>query len=447
VNADVDTTAHPPHVDLPPLVKVPPPGPTSRTWLIRHAHVAAPMGPILPPGPPSGIVYATGRGSNVTDVDGNRYVDLAGGFGALLLGHLNPSVQRVVGLQSERLLQALGDLYPADAKIALLERLTKLYPEPNAKGILAQSGSDAVSAALKTAKLATGKSGVLAFTAAYHGLGYGPLAACGLRESYRAPFAAELSQHVSFAPYPTNSDTAARSLEACRARLLQGDVGAVLIEPVLGRGGVIAPPPGFLGELHALAKAQGALFIADEIWTGLGRAGSWLSALAEGVVPDLLCLGKGLGGGLPISAVVGSNQVMQSWRREAEVVHTATFAGAPLAASAAIATLDVLSREDLPERAANLGARYAAELRAALAGSAAVREVRGRGFMLGIELGERPGKASASRLMRRLLQAGYITSTGGGQREVLVLTPALNIDEPVLFASIGVIAEQISQLA
>jgi 4-aminobutyrate aminotransferase/(S)-3-amino-2-methylpropionate transaminase len=411
---------------------------------VRHAHVAAPMGPILPPGPPGGIVYATGKGSNVTDVDGNRYVDLAGGFGALLLGHLHPAVQRVLALQSERLLQALGDLHPADAKIALLEKLTRLYPEPNAKGIVAQSGSDAVSAALKTAKLYTGKPGVMAFTAAYHGLGYGPLAACGLRESYRAPFAAELNPHVWFAPYPTHADTAAQSLEQCRARLLQGDVGAVLIEPVLGRGGVAAPPAGFLRELSQLARKSGALFISDEIWTGLGRAGTWLSSQAEGVTADLLCLGKGLGGGLPISAVLGSAEVMQSWRREPEVVHTATFAGAPLACSAAIATLDQLSKQKLPERAADVGARYLAALRDALPGSAEVREVRGRGLMLGIDLGERPGVAS--RLMRALLQAGYITSTGGGQREVLVLTPALTIDEDVLFGSISVIVEQISKL-
>ena len=432
------------HQDLPPLLRVPPPGPSSRTWLIRHAHVAAPMGPILPPGPPGGIVYATGRGANVTDVDGNRYVDLAGGFGALLVGHLHPTVQRVLALQSERLLQALGDLYPSDAKIALLERLTKLYPEPGAKGILAQSGSDAVSAALKTAKLFTGRSGVLAFSGAYHGLGYGPLSACGLRESYRAPFAAELNQHVSFVAYPANAESAARSLEACHARLRQGDVGALLIEPVLGRGGVIAPPPGFLGELRRLTSEHGALLIADEVWTGLGRAGSWLSTSEQGVVPDLLCLGKGLGGGLPLSAVLGSAQVMQSWRREPEVVHTATFAGAPLAASAAIATLEVLGKEALPDRAKTLGARYLAELRAALAGSPQVREVRGRGFMLGIDLGERPG--AASQLMRRLLQAGYVTSTGGGQREVLVLTPALNIEQSVFFGSIPRIVEQVAKL-
>jgi 4-aminobutyrate aminotransferase/(S)-3-amino-2-methylpropionate transaminase len=434
----------PAHRDLPPLLRVPPPGPSSRTWLIRHAQVAAPMGPILPPGPPGGIVYATGRGSNVTDVDGNRYVDLAGGFGALLIGHLHPTVQRVIALQSARLLQALGDLYPSDAKIALLERLTKLYPEPGAKGILAQSGSDAVSAALKTAKLSTDKPGVLAFSGAYHGLGYGPLAACGLRESYRAPFAAELSPHVSFVGYPSVQESAAQSLETCRARLLRGDVGAVLIEPVLGRGGVIAPPAGFLVELRRLASEHGALLIADEVWTGLGRAGSWLSTSEQGVVPDLVCLGKGLGGGLPLSAVLGKAQVMHSWRREAEVVHTATFAGAPLAASAAIATLEVLGKEALPERAKTLGARYVAELRAALAGSAQVREVRGSGFMLGIDLGERPG--AASQLMRRLLRAGYITSTGGGQREVLVLTPALNIDESILFGSIAHIVEQITEL-
>jgi 4-aminobutyrate aminotransferase/(S)-3-amino-2-methylpropionate transaminase len=398
---------------------------------------------MLPPGPPSSIVYASGRGSNVTDVDGNRYVDLAGGFGALLIGHLHRNVQRVIALQGERLLQALGDLYPADAKIALLERLTRLFPEANALGILAQSGSDAVSAALKTAVLATGKPGVLAFGAAYHGLGYGPLAACGLRESYRAPFAAQLSQHVSFAPYPTNAQSAAESLDGCRRILSGGDVGAVLIEPVLGRGGVVPPPAGYLAELARLAREAGALFVADEIWTGLGRAGSWLSTVAEGVIPDLVCLGKGLGGGLPISAVIGRNQVMQSWRREAEVVHTATFAGAPLAASAAIATLEVLGKEKLPQRAATLGDRYAAELRTALSGYAAVREVRSRGLMVGVDLGERPG--AASRLMKGLLQAGYVTSTGGGKREVLVLTPPLNIDEAVLFGSIPVIAEQLSK--
>lgn len=441
----LDSASSEPTRDEPPLIRVAPPGPSSRSWLVRHQHVSAPMGPALPPGPPGGIVYATARGSNVTDVDGNRYVDLAGGFGAQLLGHLHPAVQRVISLQSERLLQALGDLYPADAKIALLERLTRVYPEPGAKGIVAQSGSDAVSAALKTAALATGRPGVVAFSGAYHGLGYGPLAACGLRASYREPFAAQLNSHVSFVSYPGTPAGAAQTLSEARARLGRGDVGAVLVEPVLGRGGVVPPPPGFLAELERLAREAGALFVADEIWTGLGRAGSWLHSVEAGTKPDLICLGKGLGGGLPVSAVIGRSEVMQSWRREAEVVHTATFAGAPLAASAAIATLEVLSKNRLPERAASLGARYAAALRRALEERRVVSEVRGSGLMLGVDLGPRPGVAS--QLMMSLLEAGYITSTGGGRREVLVLTPALNIDEAVLMASAPVIADKIAQLS
>lgn len=439
-----DRESDAPVTDLPPLIVVPPPGPTSRSWLVRHAHVAAPMGPALPAGPPRGIVYATARGSNVTDVDGNRYVDLAGGFGALLLGHLHKQVQRVMALQAERLLHALGDLYPADAKIALLERLTRLYPEPGARGILAQSGSDALSAALKTAKLATGKSGVLAFAGAYHGLGYGPLAACGLRESYRAPFAAELNPHVVFAPYPAGPEQLGPCLDECRSALASGGFGAVLVEPVLGRGGVVPPPPDFLRELAGLAREAGALLIADEVWTGLGRAGSQLASVAAGVVPDLVCLGKGLGGGLPMSAVIGSAQVMSSWRRDAEVVHTATFAGAPLACSTAIATLDMLAKQQLAERSARVGALYLSALRERLAGVPHVRDVRGQGLMLGIDLGERPG--SASQAMRLLLEQGYIVSTGGGKREVLVLTPPLNIAEDVLLESAQVIADQVAAL-
>jgi 4-aminobutyrate aminotransferase/(S)-3-amino-2-methylpropionate transaminase len=385
----------------------------------------------------TGIVYASATGSNVLDVDGNRYVDLAGGFGALLLGHGHPHVLRVLSIQSERLLQALGDVYPSDAKIALLERLARLFPAPNAKAIMAQSGSDALSAALKTAKLVTGRGGVLAFAGAYHGLGYGPLAACGLREGYRLPFASELNQHVHFVPYPHDEASAAAALE--QARRVVHDCGAVLIEPILGRGGIVIPPHGFLRQLAELARAAQTLLIADEVWTGLGRAGAWLSATEAGIVPDLICLGKGLGGGLPLSAVIGREEVMSSWRRDPEVVHTSTFAGAPLAASAGIATLETLAREHLIERARELGARFGQTLTEAVEGSGKLR-VRGRGMMWGVDFAARPG--SASRLQQRLLERGYITSTGGGAREVLVLTPALNIDEGVLLRAAAIVAEE-----
>ncbi|HVU05659.1 MAG TPA: aspartate aminotransferase family protein [Polyangiaceae bacterium] len=419
----------------PPAIVARPPGPESRSWLVRASHVAAPMGPapasrkgvVVRDAPSSSVVYSEARGDNVVDVDGNRYVDLAAGFGAMLLGHGHPAIRRVLELASARIFQALGDVHPSDAKIALQERLAALYPERGARVIVAQSGADAVTAALQTAVLATGRSGVIAFRGAYHGLSYAPLAACGLRESYREPFSAQLGSHVTFVSYPADREDAARSLEEVEARLSAGDVSAVLVEPVLGRGGCVVPPAGFLTELAALAKAHGALLVADEIWTGLGRTGSLLRSVEEGVVPDVFCLGKGLGGGLPLSACVGSDAVMRSWRREREVVQTSTFAGAPLACAAGIATLDVLSREKLVARSRELGARFLAELRDGLRGLASVADVRGVGLMIGIDLGPRPGAATV--VLRRLLERGYLVSTGGGGREVVVLTPALTLGE------------------
>jgi 4-aminobutyrate aminotransferase/(S)-3-amino-2-methylpropionate transaminase len=440
----------PPEVDPgedPPVIRVPPPGPQSRTWLTRFAHTSAPMGPPPPKplrggikagAPPNTIVYSTAKGSNVLDVDGNRYVDLAAGFGALLLGHGHPTIRRVLELQASRLFQALGDVYPSDARIALGERLSKLHPSGDAQVIVGQSGADAVTAALKSAALATGKPGVLAFRGAYHGLSYAPLAASGFRESYREPFVAQLNPHVAFAPFPDDETTLDESLERVRLALATDKIGAVLVEPILGRGGCIVPPEQFLPELGRIARAAGALLIADEIWTGLGRSGQMLYSVAQGAEPDLICLGKGLGGGLPLSACIGTRDVMGAWRREQEVVHTSTFAGAPLASATAIATLDTLSRENLIERSRTLGETLRRRLER-------IRPVRGAGLMVGLDVGDRPG--CASELQRALLGRGYITSTGGGAREVLVLTPPLTIRETLLDAFAAELESAIRDLA
>ena len=412
-----------------------PPGPASRSWLVRHAHRSAPMGPkpSHDPGdlraPPAGIVYASAKGSNVIDVDSNRYVDFAAGFGAMLLGHSHPNVLRMLDFQSKRLLMALGDVFPADDKVAVLERLAALHPDPTARVVLGQSGADAITAALKSALLFTGRPGVVAFGGAYHGLSHAALAACGLRDSYRAPFAEQLNPHVTFAEYPARSEDLDRVLGQVRTALVAGNVGAILVEPILGRGGVVVPPTEFLPGLARLAEEFGALTIADEIWTGLGRSGKMLFSLQPEFIPDLVCLGKGLGGGLPISAVIGRGRVLEAWRREAEVVHTSTFAGNALACATCLATLDVISRQHLSERSASVGAALLSLLEARLARFPKV-SVRGSGLMMAIDLGNRPARASL--LARRMLEHGYITSTGGGQREVLVLTPPLTLAESLL---------------
>jgi 4-aminobutyrate aminotransferase/(S)-3-amino-2-methylpropionate transaminase len=386
------------------------------------------------------IVYAEGDGVNVVDVDGNRYVDLAAGFGALLLGHRPDAVAQAIERQSRRLWLALGDVFPSEAKVALCERLVRLYPQADARVMLGATGADAVTAALKTAVLATGLAGVLAFDGAYHGLSHGPLAACGLRPSYREPFAQSLNPHVVFAPYPHDSRSLDEAMKAVEHALGSGRVGAVLVEPILGRGGCVVPPSPFLAGLRAACDRTGALLVSDEIWTGLGRSGAWLASVAAGILPDLICLGKGLGGGLPISACIGSARAMAPWGAHGgTTIHTATHFGSPIHCAAALATLAALDRDDLPARALRVGERWMDRLRAVATGPGGLREVRGRGLMIGIAL-EGGGVRGAS-LSRKLLRMGWIVLTGGTRGDVLTLTPPLGIDESLLDAFCGDLAK------
>ncbi len=425
--------------DEPPAMRTAPPGPMSRSAVARLEQVECPAfgrrrdaradrsGVDMLP-----IVLASGKGSNLYDVDGNRYVDLCAGFGALVLGHAATPVVRAACGQVERLAQALGDVYAADAKIALLERLATLHPGVRPRVLLGQSGSDAITAALKTARLATGKPGLVAFEGAYHGLGYGPLAACGVRPSYRLPFADQLNPRVSFAPYPHADADTDRALAAVEQALRAGDVGAVLVEPILGRGGCVVPPPGFLPGVIEAAHRRGALVVADEIWTGMGRSGAMVRSTQVGAPADILCFGKGLGGGLAISACVAAEDVMMAWARDTGdtggegPVHTSTHAGSPLACAAAIATLDALRFRKLPERARTVGDAARAAFGAALEGVPGVVEVRGEGLMIGVEL---DGGDRGLRAMRGMLAKGYVVITGGMRSEMLTLTPPLTIPE------------------
>ena len=372
------------------------------------------------------IVYAVGAGVNVVDADGNRYVDLTAGFGALPLGHRPGRVAQAVELQSERLWLALGDVFGADSKVVLCERLAALYPRSGARVMLGTSGADAITAALKTAVLATGRSGVLAFEGAYHGLSHGPLAACGLSAAFREPFSEQLNAHVSFVPYPHDAPSLAKTTVAVEGELRKGGVGALLVEPILGRGGCVVPPAALLPSLRAACDAAGTLLICDEIWTGLGRSGALLASLEAGVVPDIVCLGKGLGSGLPISACIGSDQAMASWGAHGgTTIHTATHFGAPLACAAALATLDELSSRELPRRALDVGADWMGRLRETTRGRGVVA-VRGRGLMVGVEL--EGGSARAHAMTRRLLERGWIVLTGGVRGDVLTFTPPLDIE-------------------
>jgi 4-aminobutyrate aminotransferase/(S)-3-amino-2-methylpropionate transaminase len=285
---------------------------------------------------------------------------------------------------------------------------------------------------------------VVTFSGAYHGLGYAPLSLCQLRESYRKPFAAQLNPQVHTLPYPTTHESAQQTLSMLDELLVCETIGAVIVEPILGRGGCLVPPDDFLLRLVALCRDRGALSICDEILTGLGRSGAWLRGNAQGAEPDLICLAKGLGGGLPLSACIAKSEVMQSWAQPEEVVHTSTFAGTPLVAAAGLRMLDILQRDGLVDACARRGERWMQRLHLAFRGLSLVRAIRGSGFLIGIDVGPSAGKASL--VCQRLLAKGWIASTGGGTREVVVLTPPLTITDELLDAATLALQETLHEV-
>ncbi len=432
--------------DLPRL-RTPIPGPGSRRLGERLARVESRNVTLIDERGP--IFWESASGANVLDVDGNLYVDLTAGFGVAAAGHTNPAIAVAVAEQAARLVHAMGDVHPAEVKVALLERLAEIAPGDLGVSILGANGGDAVEAALKTAVMATGRPGVVAFEHGYHGLGYGALGVTGLQR-FRAPFARQLYRGVRFAPFPVESEpgSAERALDAVRRRILESPstdepVGAVIVEPIQGRAGIRVPPAGFLGALRDLCTELGVILILDEIYTGLGRTGRWFACQYEDVVPDLLVIGKSLGGGLPLSAVLGSREVMDGWPgSEGEAIHTSTFLGNPVACAAALAQLRVIEERGLVQRAERLGGRVADRLNAWVGSRPWAAAHRGRGLMRALALAgpepEQHAAAAASAALRR----GVIVLPEG---DALALTPPLVITERQLDHSLDVLEEALNE--
>jgi 4-aminobutyrate aminotransferase/(S)-3-amino-2-methylpropionate transaminase len=389
------------------------------------------------------VFWESAEGALVTDVDGNRYIDLTAAFGVAAAGHGNPAVARAIARQAQRLMHGMGDVHPSDVKIALLERLAALAPLENAKTFLCSSGAEAVEFALKTALLLTGAPNALAFGGAYHGLSYGTLEING-NPKFRKPFLSQLRQKTTFARFPDARESALleRTLEAIR-RTLRRDktIGALVVEPIQSRAGTIVPPDGFLRGLREITHDTDVLFILDEIFTGFGRTGRMFACEHDGARPDILCVGKALSGGFPISAAIGSGGVMDAWApSQGEALHTSTFLGNPMGCAAALANLDEIESKRLPERAAELEGVVRARLRE-LERCEDVADLRGRGLMWGIEL--RDG-ARAGAIVQRALQAGVILLQSGLRGEVLSLAPPLTIERAQLERALDLVIATIA---
>jgi 4-aminobutyrate aminotransferase-like enzyme len=390
------------------------------------------------------IVWERAKGVNVWDAEGKKYLDLTAAFGVAAAGHANPNVVKAGQQQMAKLLHAMGDVHPHALKAGLARELSRITFErwsdgkKSGKTIFCNSGFEAVEAALKTAMITGGKYGVIAFNGAYHGLGYGALNVTH-REFFRSPFRLQVREFANFVPFPTKpSDLAV--VETLIGRLFQrGWVGAILVEPVQARGGINVPPPGFLPLLRKLCDKHGALLILDEIYTGFGRTGKWFACEHSGVIPDLICLGKALTGGFPLSACVGRADLMDAaWpQSKGEAIHTSTFLGHPVGCAMALAQISEIRRLKLCERSAKLGVEL---LKLLSTINYQLSTTRGLGLMAGVELNlpdGKPATAAALTAIKKLLHDGYIFLPEGEHGNVISFTPPLTITQAQLAEAVA----------
>lgn len=409
------------------------------------------------------MVWERAQGAHVYDVDGNRYVDLTGAFAVAAVGHNHPRVVEAARQQVGQLIHAMGDVYPSPQKIALCRRLAELTPGDLQHVILGLSGASAVEAALKTAVVASGKPGVIAFQGAYHGLSHGALAVTAYRREFRAPFKAQLNPCVTHLPYPgqeslygpgeQGAQASLRHLESLLTHPAAGGegIGAIIVEPIQGRGGELTPPLSWLRGLRRLCDQHQLVLIFDEIYTGFGRTGRWFACEHAGVVPDVLCVGKALGGGAPISAAIGRPHIMRAWgESRGEAIHTSTFLGNPLSCAMALAALDVIQEEGLVKRAASLGAWLWSALESLRRRVEGLGPVRGRGLMLGLPLETAQGKPDGARalaLVDRMRQKGYLLLPSGVFGHVIALSPPLVIHREHLEGALEALEEALHETA
>ncbi len=386
------------------------------------------------------IFWQRAAGANVWDVDGNRYIDLTAAFGVASVGHTNPRVVAAIQTQAGKLLHAMGDVHPNELKLKLARELVALtfgrWNKSEARVVFANSGAEAVEAALKTAAIHTKRPGVIAFEGAYHGLTYGALDTTW-RADFRSHFSKQLGHftaHVPFGSLPlvgTDRRAVRNRRGAPGGRALPRPIehfGAVIVEPIQGRGGIVVPPDDFLPKLRRFCDDHGLLLILDEIYTGFCRTGRWFACEHSGVVPDLVCVAKAMAGGFPISACIGRAKVMDSWpESQGEAIHTSTFMGNPLGCAAALATIDEIKRLKLDVRSRELGEWLATRL-------ARIGKVRGKGLMLGLEVG------NAVPLVEKLLQKGILALPEGSRNEVVGLTPPLVISKRQLSCCLDAIS-------
>ena len=400
------------------------------------------------------LVVERASGSWIETVDGERYLDYTCGIGVTNTGHAHPRVVAAIAEQAARGIHLQQNIVYHQPGLELHRRLPKRFPNPRAETdyglFLSNSGAEAIEGAMKLAKVATGRSAFIAFRGGFHGRTHGAMSLTSSNVKYRARFE-PLVGGVHFAPYPyplrmggeeaALNATMAAIDELFATVVAPEDVAAFVVEPVLGEGGYVVPPDGFIAALRAVADRHGILLAADEVQSGFARTGRFFATEWTDASPDIVVMAKGIASGLPLSGILAPRAILE---KLAPGSHGGTYGGNAVACAAALATLDVIDDERLAERAQRLGARLLEALRERAAGHAKVAEVRGRGLMLAIEFAEgraltpRPDLAKAL-IGEAMARNVLLLSCGTYGQAVRIIPPLVTTEDEVdlAIAAIG----------
>ncbi|MGO4383209.1 4-aminobutyrate--2-oxoglutarate transaminase [Specibacter sp. RAF43] len=410
------------------------------------------------------VYVADADGGIITDVDGNSFIDLGSGIAVTTVGASDQNVVAAVQEQVAHFTHTCFMVSPYESYVAVAEELNALTPGTHEKRtVLFNSGAEAVENAVKVARLATGRDAIVAFDHAYHGRTNLTMALTAKAMPYKTnfgPFAPEIYRVPMSYPYREETeikgeDAARRAITMIEKQIGASSVAAILIEPIQGEGGFIVPADGFLPTLAAWAKENGVVFIADEVQSGFCRTGEWFASQHEGLVPDIITMAKGIGGGLPLSAITGRADLM-------DAVHPGglggTYGGNPVACAASLAAIRTMKELDLNARAANIEKivtkRFTA-LVEELGEAGIIGEIRGRGAMMAIEL-VKPGTAATTKevnpeaakaIAAACLQVGVIILTCGTYGNVIRLLPPLVISDELLNDGLDVLVAAVRKAA
>ncbi len=397
----------------------------------------------------TGIVAKKGSGIYVEDISGKRYIDFTSGLATVNVGHNHPGVVEAIKRQAEDFIHS-GCIFHYESLVTLAEMLREVTPAGLDMFFFSNSGAEAVEGALKLARFSTGRQGVVAFTGCFHGRTFGAMSLTTSNIRYRKKYQPFVPS-VYHSPYPycfrcffgQRPGACSMDCNVYLERLFKHlippeEVACIIIEPVLGEGGYVVPPAGFLQRLRELCDRWNILFVLDEVQAGMGRTGKWFASEHFGVVPDIMTIAKGIASGMPLSAVAAKKEIMQMWPKGA---HGTTFGGNPVSCAAAVATIEIIQKEGLLERALQTGGHAMARLRSMQKKYPCIGDVRGLGLMIGIEFitasGE-PDTVGLNEVIRRCLEKGLVLLECGVDKNIIRLAPPLVVKKEEIDAGLDI---------